>query len=406
MKTHYDVIIVGGGIIGSAAAYYLTQTKHKKVLLLERNTLNSGTTSQAASLLIHSRPNQVLADMVQETFTSITKLQHDLDDTLGYNPVGCLHIGVSEQAKADVKQAADVAENFDVEVEHLDRKAALNKSPWLQLPADAAISFIPEDGYIDSYLLASAYVRQARIQGLIIQQGVSVNEILTDGQGQATGVQCDNEQTIYADKVVLAGGPWCSLLAAKLGSNLPVAPVRSQYWITQPHPDFSPLSPLTLLPDAKAYTRPEVGGLLFGLRDEQGVHASPADLPNDIHGFSFGSDNGWESLMAGFEPLAKFIPKLNDLSIDHYIGGVSSYTPDGRYIIGELPSVKGVFVATGCCGAGIAMSSGFGRLVAELVNEKPTFTRIDTFNPARFPEADPFNPIFREQCANARSRKK
>ncbi len=104
--------------------------------------------------------------------------------------------------------------------------------------------------------------------------------------------------------------------------------------------------------------------------------------------------------------MAKLIPKLNDLSIEHYIAGVSSYTPDGRYIIGELPTAKGVFVATGCCGAGIAMSSGFGRLLAELVNEKPTFTNIDAFDPARFAEADPFNQAFRELCASARGRKR
>ena len=45
------VVIVGGGIVGCSVAYHLAKLGWSDVVLLERNTLTSGTTWHAAGLV-------------------------------------------------------------------------------------------------------------------------------------------------------------------------------------------------------------------------------------------------------------------------------------------------------------------------------------------------------------------
>ena len=46
-----QVVIIGGGIVGASIAYHLTELGWNDVVLLERNTLTSGTTWHAAGLI-------------------------------------------------------------------------------------------------------------------------------------------------------------------------------------------------------------------------------------------------------------------------------------------------------------------------------------------------------------------
>ena len=43
-----DVLIIGGGVIGSSIAYHLTKRGCRNVVVVERNTIGSGSTAKAA----------------------------------------------------------------------------------------------------------------------------------------------------------------------------------------------------------------------------------------------------------------------------------------------------------------------------------------------------------------------
>ncbi len=53
---------------------------------------------------------------------------------------------------------------------------------------------------------------------------------------------------------------------------------------------------MVLLPDAQAYTRPEGGSLLFGIREKKSLVSCPTKIPNDISQFIFSNDNGINDL--------------------------------------------------------------------------------------------------------------
>ncbi|WP_041598653.1 NAD(P)/FAD-dependent oxidoreductase [Hahella chejuensis] len=405
INRHFDVIVIGAGILGCASADYLS-AQGQKVLLLDRLQPASATTSQAAALLGRARGDATALDMVDETWRAIERLQTDLKEDLDLRACGSLHAGVSANAIAKLHALAEETSVRRRNVHYLDTHDLRKRLPWLQAPQDAVTVFVPEDGYIDPYRLASAYLRQARRRGATLQLDTEATEILTDSQG-ASGVRSADGATYHSRQIVVTGGPWSALLLRPLGLAPAMAPVRSQYWISAPDARIQPDTPVLVLPDANAYARPEVGGLLFGLRDRQRVHCSPEQLPEDIHRFSFDQDSdGVASLEDGYEDLQRWLPLLDELRIAAYVSGVSSYTPDGRFLIGAL-SLPGLWLASGCCGGGVGASGGFGRLIAELISGVTPFTNAELYAPTRFntQETDPFDPVFRLRCALAREGK-
>ena len=228
--------------------------------------------------------------------------------------------------------------------------------------------------------------------------------ICKEGQ-RATGVKT-NRGDFSSSLVIDAAGIWAGMLLRELGIGFPMAPVRSHYWITAEHPSFSPQQPFVILPDARAYARPETNRLLFGFRETQSVAVDPRELPEKMNGYVFKQDPyGWESLLEGIPEFSKFFPLIEEIEISTYIKGLSNYTPDGNFVLGAIPSLDGFLAATGCAGAGIAMSGGIGRLVADLAMGCTPFADAAPHRINRFGEIDPLNPAFLQRCADARSGK-
>jgi 4-methylaminobutanoate oxidase (formaldehyde-forming) len=261
-----------------------------------------------------------------------------------------------------------------------------------------------DDAIIDPYLLATGYARAARNRGVVFRSGVEVTGLLCSGR-TVEGVRTSNGD-IRARSVVDAGGAWAGLLARGVGVGLPMAPVRSHYWITAPESGFPRDMPYVILPDASAYVRPELGGLIIGLREPVSLSVDPRTIPTDITGVSFGDEaDGWQILMEGRERLLAFYPTLDEAQFVRFIAGLSTYTPDGQFVLGAVPDLQGYVVATGCCGAGIAASGGIGLAVAEIVAGRPNSFDLTPFWPTRFNGIDPVSLAFRARCAAARSAK-
>ena len=225
--------------------------------------------------------------------------------------------------------------------------------------------------------------------------------------GAVTGVTLEDGTLLPARFVVNAAGAWSNLLSVELGLPLPMAPVRSQYWITERSPEFFSSSPIVFMTDIRAYARPEVGALLFGARESAPAVADPRALPEHLEGYVFDTTDpdGWGNLADAFEPLSRYFPALERLGIAHYITGPSNYTPDGQPIVGASAAIAGLLVATGCNGSGITYSAGVGRLVTELICGETPFIDASRLDPARTLQIDPFAPAFLQACAHARATK-
>jgi 4-methylaminobutanoate oxidase (formaldehyde-forming) len=203
-----------------------------------------------------------------------------------------------------------------------------------------------------------------------------------------------------------AAGAWAGLFAHAAGVRLPMAPVRSHYWVTGTELNLPRHMPFVILPDANAYLRPDLGGLLIGLREAESLSLDPRTLPGAVGGWALCENGeGWRILMDQADRLRIFLPALDELDFAHFITGLSTYTPDAQFVLGPAPSLGGYIAATGCCGAGIAASGGFGQAVADLIAGRPASYDLGLFRPDRLGPIDPYSPEFRARCAAARSAK-
>ncbi len=399
-----DVAVVGGGIFGCAIAWNLARLGVETVTLLERRDVASQSTSRAAGLLTRVRGKPHQTALTTETRRAIDELGDELGQAVDLRQVGCLQVAASEATERDLETLVETARQEDEPVEWIEAARAQTLLPWLAVDEARRFALMPEEAYVDPYLLATSYARAAVKRGVEVRSGVAVRTLLTDG-GRVVGVEVDGG-VLHAGTVIVAAGSWSGLLTAPLGHHVPMAPVRSHYWITKPGPLFPPEQPFVVLPDCQAYTRPEVGGLLFGLRDRRCLVRDPRVLPEDLERLVFEEDpKGWSVLEEQGAAFARFFPALFDTELAHHVSGPSNYTPDGEFALGALPGIEGLLLATGCSGGGIATSGGVGLAVAELAVSGTTRFDLAPSRPDRFGAIDAFSPEWLERCAVARSRK-
>jgi 4-methylaminobutanoate oxidase (formaldehyde-forming) len=266
------------------------------------------------------------------------------------------------------------------------------------------VGFLPSDGYVDPYMLSMAYARAAAARGVEIRQGTAVTEVLTRN-GRVVGVDTSAGR-MESDSVIDAAGAWAALLSARVGYPLPMAPVRSHYWITKPNPTYGGDHPVITMPDVGAYARPDVGAILLGIHEPYSATFDARELPDDPAVFSptVGEDH-WDRLAEAAENIARFFPGIVEAQFPNYVAGLSTYTPDGKIILGSVPGLSGFLAASGCCGSGIVLSAGIGGTIADLALGRAPSIDIAPFRPDRFGPIDPFSVEFRDRCAASRANK-
>lgn len=400
----FDHVIVGGGIIGASIAYHLRCKDAGSVLVLERNELASAASSRAAGLILQASAKATKTPLAKKTIDTIPILEDELGQPVGFHNVGCLRIAASSERAAELDIIAMDAAAWDIPMEWLDPDEVQRRVPWLNTETIQKTAFMLTDGYVDPYLLSMSYMQAAIARGAIVRPRTDVTDVVMDGD-QVMGVMTDAGQ-IAAGSVIDACGAWAALFSARVGFPLPMAPVRSHYWISEPNPKYGAEHPMTVISDIGAYTRPEVGGLLVGVQETHSATFDARDLPDDPAAFS--ATNGeehWDVLANAYDDLSQFFPDIEHARFSNYISGLSSYTPDGQIILGSVPGVSGFYVAAGDCGSGIALSAGMGDIVADLALGRNPFVDVAPFRVDRFGAVDPFGQEFRNRCAVARASK-
>ena len=395
MTEQAQVVVVGGGVLGCAIAWRLA-VEGREVLLLERNELGSGASSRAAGLIVPLRASAEAMWFVEQTLCAFV----DLPDC-GFRRVGTLHVTASQRGDSQVQAMMALAE---FECRALDLSELQQRVPWLDAAAATQALFVPSGGFADPYLVTMVYADAARKGGAVLRPRTGVREIVVVG-GEVIGVRTD-ETLIRARTVVLAAGAWSAPLLSPLQIPLPMAPVRSDYWMTEPAPIFAPTQPVVLLPEAHAYTRPDRDRIVLGVRASESPSWDARSLPADVGSLDLASvEEQWSGLIERGPELRRFVPGLDRLGMAHYIAGLSTYTPDGKFVVGAISAVRGLVVASGCNGSGIAASAGIARLVADLVQERRPAIDMRPFRPERFGGVDAYSAAFRARCSAARGSK-
>ena len=398
------IVIIGGGLLGTSLAYHLTRHGACDVILLERLNLAAAASSQAAGLMLTITSKPAVDRLSRATFKVIDALEEQLGEHLDFHRVGTVRFAETEKSRSTLEALYTRAQQEDISAEIVNKAWLAKHLPWLTAGSDALSVFFADDGYVDPYRLAAAYARAAKRSGVRIETGVAVKSIRYDGK-RIAGVQT-SKGMFQCEKVVVAAGGWSNNLTMPLGISLPMTPVRSHYWIAAPDLLFYKNQPMTLHTDAGAYTRPEMNGMVLGVQEANSPTFDYRILPDDMGTFTI-TENGheWDALIEAESRISCFFPGLNDARFESYVTGLSAYTPDGHFILGEIEERPGLYVAAGCCGSGVMSSGGIGEALAGLIIEGESPHNLMPFRPDRFGIVDPASTEFQMLCAKARARK-
>lgn len=402
------VTIVGGGILGLSAAYYLQKTGQVEVTLIDADDFAAATTSQAASLLTQARSDINTAKMVAETYRVLAELECEFSSqvTQRCSAIHLLEPGMGyEQTEKTLLGYVQQAQTLTQDTSWLNADRLAQALPMFHFNSESRGLAYASDSHVDPYLFSMLYAKAARTLGVKLISRCRVRGIRSENN-QVTQIELADGNKIHVDTVLLAAGPWSINLLAGMGVSLPMACVRSHYWITNPIDSVKPNQPMLIAPQLQAYFRAEHQAILFGVRDSQPCIAPPEELPNRIQNYQFGEDSqGWNALAERWEHLVECLPALEYAELKYYISGISAYTPDAKPLLGRFSGWQNLYVATGCSGAGIALSGGIGRLLSEQILEQQEFVDSSIFRPDRFDQVDPFNRDFQMTCLAARSNK-
>ena len=92
------------------------------------------------------------------------------------------------------------------------------------------------------------------------------------------------------------------------------------------------------------------------------------------------------SLSGVLERVGTILPALREARIESVWAGLIDLTPDGLPVIEASPEVEGLVIAAGFSGHGFCLGPITGRLLADLVQDRPPRLSLDAFSRSRFAE--------------------
>ncbi len=170
-----------------------------------------------------------------------------------------------------------------------------------------------------------------------------------------------------------------------VGLELPVVPVRHEYFITVPTGGIRPDWPCLRVPDATLYGRPDVGALLLGGWEPAALSLDPRSYPAEGEPPAIEPD--WPVLATFADRFSPLYPPVREAGIRHVFRGWPTFTPDGRFIIGKSRQVRGFVMAGGCNAHGVSGSAGIGRHLVEALLERRPSAYVQSLSPDRFIDA-------------------
>lgn len=358
-----QVVIVGGGIMGCSLAYHLTLRGYTDVVLLERKQLTSGTTWHAAGLVGQLGSTHNLTRLAQYSTDLYNELEGETGQSTGYRRIGSLAIANNQQRFEELRRGASMARCFGLEVNVLSAKEAGDLWPLMETNDLIGAVHLPKDGQTNPVDTTQALAKGARSRGARIFENTAVTEIIVES-GRATGVRTRDGE-IRAEYVVNCAGMWARDLGASVGSAVPLHAAEHFYIVTEPLPEIKKHLPVLRDADAYTYFKEDAGKLLVGWFEPI---AKPWGMDGISESFEFDT---LPDDLAHIEPLLEQaihrVPSLANAGIQLFFNGPESFTPDDRYMLGEAPEVRNLFVAAGFNSIGIRSAGGAGKVLADWI---------------------------------------
>ena len=382
-----DAIVVGAGVVGASIAFHLAE-QGIETLVLDHNGPAGGSTSRSGALVRCHYPTSLEADLAWESLTEYFEPWGErVGGGCGFTRTGFAYLAGKDRVKA-LRHNVTLQQKVNVETELVEPEELGELEPALDLGGVALAAYEPRGGYADPTATTVGFLEAARRLGARFERR-QVTGLRTSGE-QISGVETDGG-VFEAGVVVLAAGAWSVPLAAGVGLELPISPVRVQVALFGRPYELA--THLTVIDSVSGfYARPAAErATLIGLRDSY-EWLENAEEWNPDPDARFVDEAA--RLLGGRIPALGNAPYLTGRA------GILDTTPDGRPILGpEGP--EGLYLAVGWSGTGFKKAPAVGNeLAAWILEGRPRRRELETYNLDRFATG---NLVFGEYEPVARS---
>jgi len=366
-----EILIIGGGVVGSSIAYHLARAG-RGVHVIDRGEIAAEPSASWASAGGVRRQGRHRAEVALaiEASARWQTLERELDANLEYRRGGNLMLAESD---ADAQRLAAFVErqqrNGLSDVVFVDRHQVSELVPGIA-PQVVAGSYCPGDGQADAVLTTRAFASAAERLGTKYLTATTCDSLVLDGR-RITGART-SRGAIEAETTVLAAGAWSLKLAAAVALDLPLR-VEALQMIRSTIAPPNLLTPvLSSLGRALSLKQLPSGAFLLG----GGWLGDLADNGNRFRLRQQSVDGNWNQACA-------ILPSVAEQHLERAWCGLEAMSSDNLPLIGRVPQLDGIVLATGFSGHGFALAPAVGRAVAELIEGKAV-AEFDGIRPDRF----------------------
>ncbi|NYS60742.1 NAD(P)/FAD-dependent oxidoreductase [Vreelandella salicampi] len=263
-----------------------------------------------------------------------------------------------------LKEAAENKERFGVAYQYLDRTSLAVKEPDISDDIVGAIHWLDPWTVADPGALVAAYAEAFKVSGGHVLQ--SEVRDLSQGDDAIWDVQTENE-TLQADDLVIALGPWSGRWLKPLGYHFPTF-VKRGYHMHYGSQGKAHLNHWVMDADVGYLLAP----MRAGIRLTTGAELEDLEAPAHV------------SQLASAEKAARGLFPLGERRDDVPWKGARPCLPDMKPVISPAPQHKGLWLAFGHGHQGFTLGPATGQLLADMMEGQPTAIDMAPFKANRF----------------------
>ncbi|MBM3933783.1 MAG: FAD-binding oxidoreductase [SAR202 cluster bacterium] len=364
-----DAVIVGGGVMGTAIIFNLATRGVRNTVLLERDTLGSGSTGRSSGAVRMHYSTTVNADLAWKSLKIFQNFGEIVGGDCGFVQTGYM-VFVPGDSRDGLKYNIGIQQAVGIDTRIVSKEEARELAPMFEYQDDEAFAWEAQSGHADPSGTGLSYATRAREMGAqIVLQSPATNVEIKNGKVVAVETATERYETNTA---VIATGPWSGRFMRKLGFDLPLEATRHEVFLLRRKLDQLPFHPGGGDMANLVYFRPEGSDLtLVG-------NGNAEDVANPDN---YNPKYGTEHLEDVWLRLSKRLPAIADAEIFTGYAGLYTSTPDLHPIIDKVTGVEGLYICTGFSGHGFKLAPAIGVCVAEMVLDGKS--KLVDFTPLR-----------------------
>ncbi|CAK7349236.1 unnamed protein product [Dovyalis caffra] len=404
----FDVVIIGAGIIGLTIARQFLIGSDLSVAVVDKDVPCSGATGAGQGYLwmVHKEPESDTWDLTMrshelwEMFAESVRAQGlDPMQELGWKQTGSLLVGRTAEEAAMLKTKVKKLSEAGLRAEYLTSHDLRLEEPALEVGEHGGAAFLPDDCQLDAQR-AVAFIQKANrhfaSKGRYAEffHDPVTSLLRSDSSSEVDGVQTSKNKLYSKKALIVAAGCWSGSLIHDLFResnillNVPVKPRKGHLVVLE---NFSCLrlnhglmemGYVDHLHDAVDCKSSDSVEAVEGLTLSVSMTATMDTVGNLVLGssrqFTGYSTKVDESIINNiWKRAGEFFPKLKELCLEDFTldrkvrVGLRPYMPDGKPVIGPVPALMNVIIATGHEGGGLSMALSTAEMVADMVLGNP-----------------------------------